>query len=137
MFSHRARVRLWGSSEYSIAGGKLKYEKSLHAHRFRAERHIRKHPSVFLNVIDGENISGALARDFIFSRVFPRLFQRPYILSLKQRRELLDEKKTPRQKAQADDVCVFGKGSGSYRQTPRALLTQATCIYIGLLISYY
>lgn len=64
------------------------YEKSLHAHRF-AKRHVRKHPSVSLNVIDGENISRAPGRDFIFVP----LFQSPYILPLKTNRESTDERR--------------------------------------------
>lgn len=57
----------------TLSRRKLKYEKSLHAHHF-AKRHVYKHPSVFLNVIDGENISGALTELYLRPR-----FQRPYI----------------------------------------------------------
>jgi len=59
--------------QQTLSRGKLKYEKSLHALRL-AKRHVCKHSSVFLNVIDGENISGAL------TELYLRLcFQRPYI----------------------------------------------------------
>lgn len=51
-----AITRKWQTLSYR----KLKYEKSLHAHRF-AKRHVREHLSVSLNVIDGENISRAPA----------------------------------------------------------------------------
>lgn len=61
-----------------LSRGKLKYEKSLHAHRF-AKRHVHKHPSIFLNVIDGENISGAPTELYLRPR-----FQRPYIPPPKQ-----------------------------------------------------
>lgn len=56
-----------------LSRGKQKYEKSLHAHRF-AKRQVYKHPSVFLNVIDGENISGALTELYLRPR-----FQRSHI----------------------------------------------------------
>lgn len=64
--------------QQTLSRGKLKYEKSLHAHRF-AKRHVHKHPSVFLNVIDGENISGAPTELYLRPR-----FQRPYIPHPKQ-----------------------------------------------------
>lgn len=51
----------------TLSRGKLKYEESLH--RF-AKRHVRKHPSVFLNVIDGENISRAPAGLYLRPPVF-------------------------------------------------------------------
>lgn len=95
----RAITRKW----QILSHRKLKYEKSLHAHRF-AKRHVRKHPSVFLNVIDGENISRALTGLYLC----PSVFKDPisYPIFSKESTESLDERG---KKRRDDDVCVYSR----------------------------
>lgn len=89
-----------------------KYEKSLHSHRF-AKHHVRKHPSVFLKVIDSENISGAPTELYLRLR-----FQRTLYSAPQSRQEPSDEK---RKKVKRSDVCVLGKGSTSYHRNSRVI----------------
>jgi len=58
----------------------------------------------------------------LYLRLFPSSFPRTPHLPRKQRRGASDEKKKISGK-KASDVCVFGKGSDSYRQIFRALTT--------------